>query len=83
MGVDLSDVLAEVVVRGSWIWDTRKLEGGGQITCFFRRTFNLAELGGATVLHVSGDGRYRAYVNGALRSRGPCRSVPSQYRLRR
>jgi len=40
----------------------------------FRKTFSLADQPASFVVHVSGDNRYKFYVNGTLVSLGPARS---------
>jgi hypothetical protein len=41
--------------------------------CLFRRSFTLANKPAAYLVHVSGDNRYKLYVNGQLVSLGPAR----------
>jgi len=65
---------------GWWVWDVPHVELDPYLVCYFRRTFDAGEVGPAPVLHVSADCRYRAYLNGELVSRGPCRSVIDHYR---
>jgi hypothetical protein len=67
-------------VEGKWIWYHHRHRPGEMITCFFRRTFDAAELSDRPVMHISADSRYRAYINGRLVSRGPCRGTPDHYR---
>ena len=49
------------------------------MTCFFRRAFRRHEVGGRAVLRISADSRYRAWFNGTLISRGPCRGTVEHY----
>ncbi|MFW6145705.1 MAG: alpha-L-rhamnosidase C-terminal domain-containing protein [Planctomycetota bacterium] len=70
----------EVPVTGHWIWD-RFSEGPPEdlINCLFRRRFDASELGEAPTLRISADSRYKAYLNGELISRGPCRGTLEYY----
>ncbi|MBN2581612.1 MAG: hypothetical protein JXL80_00990 [Planctomycetes bacterium] len=68
-------------VTGWWIWDgPSSPPPGGAVRCFFRRRFDGAVFGDETALHISADSRYRAWLNGQVVSRGPCRSTPDAYR---
>lgn len=68
-----------VDIQGHWIWDTRDGAADQGVTCLFRRSFDGRRIGPRPVLHISADSRYRAYVNGRLISRGPCRGTPDHY----
>lgn len=65
--------------QGSWIWDTRNAAWENGITCLFRRTFDRTALGATATMRISADSRYRAYLNGTLISRGPCRGTVDHY----
>jgi hypothetical protein len=62
-----------------WIWDSAPIPSAEMVTCLFRKAFTAAELGENPCLHISADGRYRAYLNGKRISRGPCRGTPEHY----
>jgi alpha-L-rhamnosidase len=66
-------------IQGHWIWDTKEGAAEQGVTCLFRRSFSLDQVPRNSVLHVSADGRYRAWLNGRLISRGPCRGTPEFY----
>lgn len=78
--VILPKPLKPVQAQGQWIWFTPRDTPSDMVTCFFRRCFNAAELGQRPVMHISADSRYRAYLNGRLISRGPCRGTADHYR---
>ncbi len=46
----------------------------------FRRSFELAQVPAKFVIHVSGDSRYRLFVNGKTVASGPARGDPHQWR---
>jgi hypothetical protein len=76
--------------RAEWIWRERAgapLRGDGpwgrpdfaqdrNLYVYFRRTFDLATAPSEALAHVSADGRYRLFVNGAYVGRGPARCDP-------
>ncbi|SMC52462.1 alpha-L-rhamnosidase-related protein [Pedobacter africanus] len=47
----------------------------------FRKSFDLKNLPESFVIHVSGDNRYRLYVNGAEVCAGPARSDPNHWKF--
>ncbi|MBM7564063.1 hypothetical protein JOC55_000995 [Paenibacillus sacheonensis] len=48
-----------------------------QSYCYFRRSFELPEVGAASgTLRIFADSKYMLYVNGSYAGRGPCRSDP-------
>ncbi|NLF30977.1 MAG: hypothetical protein GX591_08840, partial [Planctomycetes bacterium] len=77
--VTLTYPLDTVTVAGHWIWDCPRDVSDGLATCLFRRAFDASELGASPKLRISADSRYRAYLNGRLISRGPCRGTPEHY----
>lgn len=72
-----------LALKGWWIWDGKLSwpPPDGLIRCFFRRRFNGDVLGDDAALHISADSRYRAFLNGQVISRGPCRGTPQAYRF--
>ncbi len=59
--------------NASWIKVPGEPIDGYEI-CLFRKTLNLANKPGTYIVHVSGDNRYKLYINGQLASVGPARS---------
>jgi alpha-L-rhamnosidase len=78
-GVILSYPADRAQLQGNWIWDNSSGPSQGGGTCFFRRVFSSAEVGKNPVLRISADGRYRAWLNGRLISRGPARGTAEFY----
>jgi hypothetical protein len=68
-----------VELQGSWIWEKRDAAWEQGVTCFFRRKFRRNDVGDRPVLRISADSRYRAWLNGKLVSRGPCRGTVEHY----
>lgn len=66
-------------IQGSWIWDTNNGASQQAVTCFFRKRFSRHQVRNDPVLRISADSRYRAYLNGRLLSRGPCRGTVEHY----
>jgi len=84
MGKHTSDVVLRhdvdsVAVEGHWIWDRDERPPEDLTCCLFRKRFAAAQLGAGPVLRISADSRYRAYLNGKLISRGPCRGTLEYY----
>ena len=68
-----------VTVAGHWIWSPERTDPAERAHCLFRKTFTADEAGGDAVLRISADSRYKAWLNGELISRGPCRGIPDHY----
>ena len=60
-----------------WIWAEHAFELHETYVCF-RKTFNLKQKGQNAQLLISGDSRFRLYVNGHYVAYGPARSYPWQ-----
>ena len=60
-----------------WIWAEHAFEIHETYVCF-RKTFQLKTAGQMATLLISGDSRYRLYVNGYYVAFGPARSYPWQ-----
>lgn len=78
--------------RAEWIWRQRPAPMSGPALLFgpprsfaddenrfvyFRKTFTLADAPQQATLHISADGRYQLFVNGAFVGRGPARCDPA------
>ena len=76
------------VRRAEWIWrerpsappgfggmfaNARPFEQERNRFVYFRKTFSLSAVPDSALLHISADGRYQLFVNGALIGRGPAR----------
>ncbi len=77
--VVLHEQIRSAPVQGWWVWDRAGDRPAEMVTCFFRRAFDRAAVGERPVLRISADGRYRAFLNGRLISRGPARGTPEHY----
>jgi len=63
-------------IRGNGPWGRPDYEQDRNLYVYFRRTFELAAPPREALAHVSADGRYRLFVNGAYVGRGPARCDP-------
>jgi alpha-L-rhamnosidase len=63
-------------IRGDGPWGRPHFEQDRNLYVYFRRTFDLAAAPREALAHVSADGRYRLFVNGAYVGRGPARCDP-------
>lgn len=76
------------VRRAEWVWrerpsappgfggmfaNARPFEQERNRFVYFRKTFTLTDAPDSALLHISADGRYQLFVNGALVGRGPAR----------
>jgi hypothetical protein len=59
--------------QASWIKVPGEVANDYEV-CFFRKTLNLLNKPATYLVHVSGDNRYKLFVNGQLVSVGPARS---------
>ncbi len=75
----LEDIKDHVQIQGNWIWDIKEGASEHGVTCFFRHAFEREKVGTHPLLRISADSRYRAYLNGQLVSRGPCRGTAEFY----
>ncbi|MEZ4737751.1 MAG: hypothetical protein R3E79_62545, partial [Caldilineaceae bacterium] len=72
--------------RAEWIWRQRPAPPTGMAARFgpprsvademnrfvyFRKSFTVGEISNTAPLHISADGRYQLFVNGAFLGRGP------------
>lgn len=85
-------VQAGWVRRAEWIWRERPAPPPGIAGVFanlrpfaqeknrfvyFRKAFDLSSAPQAATLHISADGRYQLFINGAFLGRGPARCDPA------
>src|SRR5688572_10039817 len=78
--------------RAEWIWrqrpeappgmrgvfaNLRPFEQESNRFVYFRRVFELSSAPQNALLHISADGRYQLFVNGAFIGRGPARCDPA------
>ena len=63
-------------IRGNGSWGRPDFEQDRNLYVYFRRTFDLTAAPREALAHVSADGRYRLFVNGAYVGRGPARCEP-------